>query len=385
MSDSPHIGGFTAPGFGAVREAFAENFNRPGPYQEVGAALAAYRHGRLVVDLWGGWADAARTRSWERNTLVNVWSATKGATATALAALVDRGLIDYNDPVASVWPAFAQAGKAETTVGQVLAHQAGLPGFIEPTTVEEQCDFAGCVAKLERQAPAWTPGSQTSYHAMTHGWLAGEIIRRVSGRSPGAFLAEAVTGPLGADIFVGLPAAHEDRVAEILPPKQAPDIDAMALPEVALMALTNPSQDPAAPNRRAWRAAEIPAANGQASAQGLARLYAALVGGGVLDGVRILSPTTITRMTALAAPPGRRDHFLGFTDSWGMGMALNSPGIYGRNPRAFGHSGWGGSFGCADPDAGVAIGYVCNQMGPELVGDPRTGGLCAAIMGCAGA
>jgi CubicO group peptidase (beta-lactamase class C family) len=380
MPDAARIEGLVAPGFESAREAFAENFNRPGPYQEVGAALAAYKHGQLVVDLWGGWADAARTRPW----VGDVWSATKGATATALAVLVDRRLIDYDDPVASVWPAFAQAGKAETTIGQILAHQAGLPGFVEPTTVADQLDFAGCVGKLERQAPAWTPGTQTSYHAMTYGWLAGEIIRRVSGRSPGAFLAEAVTRPLAADLFVGLPAALEDRVAETLPPRQAPDMAALGLPDVALMAVSNPSQDPTAPNSRTWRAAEIPAANGQASARGLARLYAALVGNGALDGARVLTPATIARMATPAAPPGRRDLFLGFTDCWGLGLALNSPGLYGRNPRAFGHSGWGGSFGCADPDAGVAIGYVCNQMGPELVGDPRTASLCEAIIGSAG-
>ena len=139
------------------------------------------------------------------------------------------------------------------------------------------------------------------------------------------------------------------------------------------MALVNPQQDPTSPNRRDWRAAEIPAANGQASAMGLARLYAALAGGGELEGVRLMSPSTVARMTTAATHDGRRDMFLGFVDSWGMGVALNRPGFYGSNPRAFGHSGWGGSFGCADPDAGVAIGYVCNQMGPDLVGDPRTG------------
>ena len=149
------------------------------------------------------------------------------------------------------------------------------------------------------------------------------------------------------------------------------------------MALANPAQDAEAPNRRAWRAAEIPAASGQASAQGLARLYAALGAGGTLDGIRILGPETVALMTAAATSDGRADMFLGFTDSWGMGVALNRPGIYGPNPRTFGHTGWGGSFGCADPDAEIAIGYVCNQMGPDLVGDPRTQGLCAAAIGCA--
>jgi CubicO group peptidase (beta-lactamase class C family) len=380
MSD-PAIEGFVAPGFEAAREAFAANFARPGDYQEIGAALAAYRHGQLVVDLWGGFADPARTRRWKRDTLVNVWSATKGAMATAMAVLVDRGVIAYDQPVASLWPEFAQSGKGQTTIAQVLSHQAGLPGFAEPTSLEDQFDFAGCVAKLERQPPAWVPGTATSYHAMTYGWLAGEIIRRASGLSPGRFLAEAVAGPLGAEIHVGLPTSEAPRVAETVAPTRM--AEPPPLPPAAMMALINPAQSPVAANDPLWRAAEIPAANGQASALGLARVYAALVGGGELENVRILSPDTIKRMTTPATRDGRADQFLGFVDAWAMGVILNRPRIYGPNPGAFGHSGWGGAFGCADPDAGVAIGYVCNQMGPELVGDPRTAGLCQAILGAA--
>lgn len=381
MPSTISISGSVAPGFERARDAFAVNFEREGDYQETGAALTAYRGGELVVDLWGGWADAARTRPWTRETLINVWSSTKGVTATALAVLVDLGLIDYDDPVAKVWPEFAQAEKAAVTVAQLLSHQAGLPGFAKATTIADQLDFAGCVGKLERQTPVWEPGKATSYHAMTYGWLAGEVIRRVSGKSPGAFIAEAVAGPLGADIFVGLPASEELRVAEILAPKSQAEVPSLS--PAAMMALTNPAQSPTAPNDRAWREAEIPAANGLANAAGLARLYAALVGGGALDGARILSADGVRRMTAPATTDGRIDLLLGFTDTWAMGMALNRPGIYGTNRDAFGHSGWGGSFGCADPDAGVAIGYVCNQMGPELVGDPRTAGLCQAILDAA--
>jgi CubicO group peptidase (beta-lactamase class C family) len=217
---------------------------------------------------------------------------------------------------------------------------------------------------------------------MTYGWLAGEVIRRVSGMSPGRFLAEALTRPISADIFVGLPESEEGRVAEIIGPRRqaVPPAD---LSPAGVMALSNPVQSPTAPNRRDWRAAEIPAANGQASAMGLARLYAALAQGGELEGARILSRDGVKRMTAPATADGRVDQFLGFVDAWAMGVALNRPGIYGPNPDAFGHSGWGGSFGCADPGAGVAIGYVCNQMGPELVGDPRTAGLCQAILAAA--
>lgn len=378
MAGQTDIKGFTAPGFEVVREAFAANFRLEGDYQEIGAALAAFHKGKVVVDLWGGWADPARMRPWEHDTLINVWSATKGATAAAMAVLVDRKLIAYDDLVSSVLPEFGQAGKAGVTIAELMSHQAGLPGFVETTEARDQLDFAGCVAKLERQSPAWPPGTQSSYHAMTFGWLAGEVIRRVSGRSPGQFLAEAVAGPLKADVFIGLPDALDRRAAVIFPPKSSPAVPDLA--PAALMALVNPQQDPSFPNQRAWRAAEIPAASGQASALGLARLYAALGGGGALEGARVLSPSTVARMTAPATCDGRQDLFLGFVDCWGMGVALNRPGIYGPNPRAFGHSGWGGSFGCADPDAEISIGYVCNQMGPDLVGDPRTGPLCAAIL-----
>jgi CubicO group peptidase (beta-lactamase class C family) len=382
--NSIQIRGTVAPGFEAVRRAFAANFELDGPYREVGAAIAVYHRGRPVADLWGGVADRAGARPWARDTLINVWSATKGATATAVARLVDQGRLSYADKVSGVWPEFAAAGKAEITVAQVMSHQAGLPGFAEPTTIDDQFDWAGCTRKLERQTPARTPGAATSYHAMTYGWLAGEIVRRVDGRTVGQFLRDEICGPLAADIFIGLPEVLEPRVAELLGPKVEPDPAGLAaLPAAALMALANPAQDAEAPNRRAWRAAEIPAASGQASAQGLARLYAALGAGGTLDGIRILGPETVALMTAAATSDGRADMFLGFTDSWGMGVALNRPGIYGPNPRTFGHTGWGGSFGCADPDAEIAIGYVCNQMGPDLVGDPRTQGLCAAAIGCA--
>jgi CubicO group peptidase (beta-lactamase class C family) len=247
--------------------------------------------------------------------------------------------------------------------------------------LEDFCDWDDCVAKLARQKPVWGPGTATSYHAMTFGWLAGEIVRRVAKTSVAGFVGAEIARTLDADIFIGTPEREDHRVAEMIGPRRAAPLP--PLPEAAMMALTNPQPDPESPNLRGWRAAEIPAANGHASAIGLARLYAALANGGALDGVTLLSRAALARMTEPATSNGRSDMFLGFVDNWGMGVALNKPGIYGPNPRAFGHSGWGGSLGCADPDAGVAIAYVCNQMGPELVGDPRTAGLCAAVIGSA--
>ena len=372
------VQGSVAPGFEAAREAFAANFAREGAYQEVGASFAAFHRGRPVVDLWGGAMDRGRTRVWTRDTLINVWSSTKGVVATAMAMLVDRSLVRYEDKVSSIWPEFADGGKGNVTIAQIMSHQAGLPGFVEPTSIDDMFDWNACCAKLARQKPAWEPGTASSYHAMTYGWLAGEIVRRVTRKSVGRFVADEIAGPLRADIVIGLAASQDSRVAEMIGPKSPPVMP--PLPDVAMMALTNPQQNPEAPNMRAWRAAEIPAANGQASAMGLARLYAALAGGGALDGTRILSADAVARMTRPATSDGRADMFLGFVDGWAMGILLNKPGIYGTNPHALGHSGWGGSFGCADPDSGIAIGYVCNQMGPDLVGDPRTMGLCEAVM-----
>jgi CubicO group peptidase (beta-lactamase class C family) len=377
------VEGTVAPEYEAVRDAFAANFAIEGDYRELGASLAAFHRGRCVVDLWGGFRDGARTRAWTRDTLVNVWSSTKAVTAAAVGLCVERGLVRYDDKIVSVWPEFAAAGKERVTLAHVMSHQAGLPGFAEPTTIEDQFDWDGCCGKLARQAPAWSPGSETSYHAMTYGWLAGEVVRRVSGRSIGEFVREHIARRLDASIFIGLPESEEPRVAETMAPKNMTDPASLPLPQAARMAITNPGQDPRAPNQRKWRKAEIPAANGHTDARSLALFYASLVNGGKAEAPRLLPRELIKEMTTPAAPKGRKDMFLGFVDSWGLGLALNTPGIYGPNPGAFGHSGWGGSFGCADPEAEIAIGYVPNQMGSELVGDPRTLGLCNAVLGAA--
>ncbi|HEX6865637.1 MAG TPA: serine hydrolase domain-containing protein, partial [Caulobacteraceae bacterium] len=350
------IEGFTAPGLEAVRDAFAANFAREGDYQEIGAALCVYRDGECVIDLWGGFADAARTRPWEADTLVNVWSTTKGAAALAVAKCVDRGLIAYDQPIAEVWPEFAAGGKAEITIAQVMSHQAGLPGFEAPTTMEDLYDWNGVIARLEAQAPVFAPGSANCYHAVTYGFLAGEIVRRAAGVSLGRLLRDELAGPADADLFIGLPAALDARVAELMAPKSPVDVAAMELSPPARMALTNPELDPLAANTEAWRRAELPALNGQASARGVARLY-----GLMIDGGGLISPGVIGQMEAVVAD--RVDLMLGFNPQWGMGVAHNLIGVYGSNPRTVGHSGWGGSFGAADPDARIAIGYVCNQMG----------------------
>ncbi len=374
------IEGHVAPGFEAVREAFAANFARNDAHREVGAAVAVYRGEERVVDLWGGWRDAAQTLPWTADTLANVWSTTKGVTAICVAVLVDRGLLDYAAPVARYWPEFAQNGKAAITVSQLLSHQAGLPGFAEPTPLEDFYDWEIVTGRLAAQAPMWPPGTKNSYHAMTFGFLAGELIRRVSGQSVGAFLANEIAGPLEADVFIGLPEAEEPRVAPLLAPRVQAPFDLAAMAPEAVAALINPAMAPTLPDARAWRAAEIPAGNGQASARGLVRIYAAVANGGTLDGVRIMGPAAVAAMDAVQTE--RVDLAFGLAPHWRNGVLGNATGVYGPNPDVFGHNGWGGSFGCADTKGRVAIGYVMNQMGEGITGDVRGTALCNAVYAC---
>jgi len=372
--------GQVAPGFEAVADCFRANFERDDAYREVGASLAVYRGEDLVVDLFAGHADAEGARPWTRDTLVNVWSTTKGVTAIALAVLVDRGLIDYAAPVARFWPQFAQNGKGEITVSQLLSHQAGLPGFVDPMPLADFCDWQIVTSRLAAQAPMWPPGTKNSYHAMTFGFLAGELIRRVSGASVGQFLARDVAGPLGADVFIGLDERLEPRVAPLIAPRIVAAFDAANMPPEALAAVTNPDMIPTLPNDRAWRAAEIPAGNGHATAVGLARLYGAVANGGALGGVRIMRPETVAALDTIQTD--RVDVLLGAAPFWRNGVAGNEIGTFGPNPKVFGHPGWGGSFGCADTENAVAIGYVMNQMGDRAVGDPRDVALCEAVYAC---
>jgi len=234
------VHGTVAPGLEPVREAFAANFQRTGDYAEVGAALCVYRRGEKVVDLWAGFANAERTRPWAADTLVNVWSTTKTATAVAVARCVDRGLIAYDQPVAEVWPEFATAGKGAITIAEVMSHQAGLPGFVEPTTLDDFYDWDRVTARLAAQAPVFERGTLNSYHAATYGFLAGEIVRRASGKTLGTLLRDEVTGPLGADLFVGLPLSEEDRVARLLPADHPVEVPLETLPLPVRMGLSNP-------------------------------------------------------------------------------------------------------------------------------------------------
>ena len=374
------IHGRVAPGFEPVRRTFAENFERDDAYRELGASLAVYVGGERVVDLWGGWRDQARMTPWTQDTLANVWSATKGVAAIEVAALVDRGLLDYDVPVVRYWPEYGQNGKEKTTVAQLMSHQAGLPGFVEPMPLTDFYDWEIVTSRLAAQAPMWEPGTKNSYHAMTYGFLAGELVRRASGLSVGRYLAELIAGPLSADVFIGLPESEEDRVAPLVPSALQRDFEPQAMPPEAVIAVTNPDMRPTLPNERAWRAAEIPAGNGHASGLGLAKLYGALANGGELDGVRLMGPKTIAALSALQTD--RPDILLGVPAYWRNGMSGNVGETFGPDPDTIGHSGWGGSFGCFNAARRVGIGYVLNQMGDRTIGDPRCVALSNAVFAC---
>ncbi|WP_435281342.1 serine hydrolase domain-containing protein [Streptomyces koelreuteriae] len=369
--------------FTAVRRAFEENFRERG---ELGAAVAVTVGGATVVELWGGWADAERSRPWERDTLVNVWSTTKGPVALCAHILADRGLLDLDAPVAEYWPEFAAAGKEKVLVRHLLSHRAGLAGLREPHSLEQLCDWELTTQRLAATQPWWEPGTRSGYHALTYGHLVGEVVRRVSGLRPGAFLEREVAAPLGIDFRIGLLDKDVGRVAELVQPPVAASSEQAAvfaqLAPAAVAALTNPPVSAAGAGTHGWRAAEIPAANGHGTALAVAELYGVFAGRGSYGDHRVLSPEAAERVRE--GQGSCRDLVLGagfeHETEAGLGLWLSGAnGSYGPNPRAFGHDGFGGSCGLADPEAGVSLGYVMNRMGPHIADDPRKTALVDAL------
>ena len=376
------IHGTCDPRFAGVRDAFAANFEAG---REVGASFAVTVDGKPVVDLWAGHTDAARTRTWERDTLVNVFSTTKAMVALSVAVLVERGLLDVDAPVARYWPEFAQADKGAMPVRQLLSHTAGLAALRPPLPSEALYDWPRMIVALAAETPWWEPGTVSGYHALTFGYLVGEVVRRITGKTLGTFFRDEVAGPLSADFHIGLAAADDARVAEMIPPT-ADEIAAAgsagsADPESLLgKVMSNPRVVPELANTRAWRAAEIPAANGHGNARSVARALAALACGGTLDGVRLVGDATLDR--AITEQCYATDLVLRFPIRWGLGFMLAGPELpVGPNPRTFGHGGWGGSLGFADRDARVSWAYVMNKMSPGTTGDSRAAGPLAALYG----
>jgi CubicO group peptidase (beta-lactamase class C family) len=384
MADIP-IEGHCDARFERVRKAFVENF-RTG--FEVGAAVAVTLEGRAVVDLWGGYMEKERLRPWTRDTLVNVFSTTKGLTAVCANRLVEQGRLDLDAAVASYWPEFAQAGKEKMPVRYLLSHRAGLPAIKKPLPVQALYQWDTMCAALAEQEPWWEPGTKHGYHAMTFGWLVGEVVRRITGMSLGTYFRKEVAEPLGLDCHIGLDARHDLRTATMIP---APPLSAEQTTIMQRMlgdnpliakALNNPPVfgTEMRVNGREWRAAELPAANAHSTARSIARLYGALACGGEIDGVRVLSPASIER--ACAEQSYGPDAVLTIATRFGLGFMISQPGMgllsFGSSGRGFGHPGAGGSIGFADPAVGIGFGYTMNQMGQGIISFERVSELINA-------
>ena len=334
--------------------------------------MAVTLRGEPVVDLWAGDA-TADGKAWERDTIVNVWSTTKTMAAIVMLMLADRGQIDIEAPVATYWPEFAASGKEAVTIGQVLGHTAGVPGWNPAITPGDIYDWDATVANLAAQAPWWEPGTQSGYHALSQGYLEGEIVKRVTGRTLGTFFREEVAEPLGADFHIGLPESEDARVAEQIPPQTGiADLEGIDLDSVAVRALSSCPLTGAEPNTREWRASEIPAAGGTGNARSVARIHSALANGGEVDGVRLLSSEGVDRIFT------ERHHdvdlVLGMKMRLGTGFGLMNENIpLSPNPRSCFWGGWGGSIAVIDLDAELSIAYVMNKMANGLVGDLRGG------------
>lgn len=368
MTSAPLIGGQAAASFEAVARAFAENFTDRG---EVGASVSLVIDGQPVVDLWGGALDPAGLRPWQADTVVNVWSTTKAVNALCFALLVERGLCAYDDPVVRWWPEFGAHGKDGVTVAMLLSHQAGLCSFRDPARIEDFYDLHTAAARLAATEPLWPPGSRSGYHAISIGVLAGELFQRITGQSLGQFITETLAGPMDLHLTLGLPPSAESRRAEMIaPPELATSNRLTEMNPSQVAAFTNPVVEPLLPNTAAWRTCELSSANGFANAGSLARLFGAVADGRLLS-AKTLKAATDERIAGI-------DEVLGVPARWGAGFLLNTDGLYGPSPAAFGHSGWGGSFVLVDPARRVALAYAMNRMGTDLVGDPRATALIAA-------
>lgn len=369
--------------FAAVGALFERNLESGA---DVGASVCVLHRGEPVVDLWGGWVDEDHTRLWEADSIVNVWSTTKTMTFLVALMLADRGELDLHAPVARYWPEFAVEGKADITVANILSHTAGLPGWSDPVRPEQLPDWDECCDRLAAQAPWWEDRTRSGYHALTQGYLIGEIVRRVTGITIGSFFASEVAAPLGADFLIGVPESDEWRVALVIPPRRADgedplgtggEADALAL---ARRALASSGPIDAAPLERWWRAAEIPAANGHGNARSIAAAQAVITGRGEANGVRLLSEAGVERLFEVQARG--TDLVLGIEMCFGMGYGL-AGGVMPVGERAAWWAGHGGSLVICDLGADVTFAYAMNRM---VVGELDTRGIEMALtaVACAG-
>lgn len=367
-------GGFAQEKFAATREAFEANLANGA---DVGASFCATVEGETVVDLWGGYADEARTRPWERDSIVNVYSTTKTMTALTALLLADRGELDFDAPVARYWPEFAAAGKADVKVSHLMSHSAGLSGWKELITRELLYDWDKATSLLAAQAPFWEPGTAPGYHAVTQGYLVGEVVRRIAGKSLGTVFREEIAEPLGADFHIGLPASEDDRVADLVPPPPGGGIGDGPGNDLRKNMATNPPINPLDTRTRAWRGAEIPAAGGTGNARSVAQIHAILANGGVAQGRRFLSEAGCRK--ALELQIAGDDLILGMPTRYGMSFGLAGGTMPLPNPNTIFWGGYGGSLVIIDMDARTSFAYAMNKMAPTTTGDMRAFGLAMAM------
>jgi len=361
------VRGFTRDDMAGVRAEFAKSFTAGA---ELGASFCATVDGETVADLHGGYADAARTRPWERDTIVNVYSTTKTMAALTALLVADRGELDFGAPVARYWPQFAANGKDEITVAQVMSHSSGLAGWREPLQPEDIYDWEKVTASLAAQEPFWKPGTASGYHAATHGFLIGEVVRRITGRSLGTVFREEIAEPLGADFHIGLPESAEPRVAELVPPEQ--EAFSGEVTELQEITAHNPRIDVPMVNSRAWRAAGIAAAGGTGNASSVAQIHTILANGGVAQGRRFLSEATCR--SALQVQVEGVDLILGMPIRFGLGFAVG--GDFMPSPNTLYWGGMGGSMAIIDMDARATYAYTMNKLGSP--GDFRAFGPISA-------
>jgi CubicO group peptidase (beta-lactamase class C family) len=378
------VAGIADSKFDAVREAFEANLASGA---DLGASFCATVEGETVVDLWGGWADEARTRPWERDTIVNVYSTSKTMTALTALLLADRDALDLGAPVARYWPEFAANGKAGITTKHLLSHSAGLSGWREPLTTADLFDWEKATVLLAAQAPFWEPGTASGYHSLTQGYLVGEVVRRVTGKSLGTVFREEIAQPLGADFHIGFGPEHDHRVADLIPPeislRDALFADGNQPSTMVLASLTNPPLDPLETRSRAWRAAEIPAAGGHGNARSIAAVHVLLANGGVAGGKRLMSEAGCRR--ALEPQIEGDDLILGMPASFGLGFGLGSMLDLPNPGRSIWWGGYGGSLVLIDTAARTTMGYAMNRMDGGTMGDERAMAMARAMWSALGA
>ena len=362
------------PKFDSVREQLEKNLDVG---DDVGASVAVFYRGEPVVDIWGGYQDVEKTIEWQSDTLVNVWSTTKTMTFLVALMLADRGELDFHEQVATYWPEFAAGGKSSIEVRHVMGHTAGLSGFGERIEPEDLADWERCVGILARQEPWWTPGSASGYHALTQGYLVGEIVRRITGTTIGHFFKSEVADVLGADFYIGLPESEEDRVSMVIAP---PPLDIANVPHdsITFRTFSSPPLDATTPQHRWWRAAEIPAANGHGNARSVAQVQQIIANRGEANGHRFYSEKTGESIFETQA--NGVDLALGTETHFGMGYGLSSSTVP-IGPRACYWGGYGGSLIAMDQDSGLTVAYMMNLMRGSLTDDTRgaTLALCAAL------